>query len=177
VLYIAFLFAASAAFAGPAGNFERAGISGFLLSIPTTAKMALRTSGDAYVTAGRSGEAHMTADRKAIGTSEVFELIDRDGGTLRSGDAVHLRASNGQYVVVEDGGDAGVSVNGATTGAWETFIIVKVGPGDTITPGDAVAFRTSGGRYLTVEGDGGAHVTARGVAIGAWETFRYMTPC
>lgn len=176
MLHIAFLLAAFAAFAGPMGSFERARANAFLQNMPTTAQISLRTAADAYVTAGRGGGPNVTADRKAIGAWEVFELVDRDGGTLHSGDAVQLRASNGQYVVAESGGDAGVSVNGAA-GAWETFMIVKVGSGDTITPGDAVAFRTIGGKYLTAEGGGGANVTARGTAIGAWQTFRYLAAC
>ena len=57
----------------------------------------------------------MNANRNAIGGWETFRIVDLGGGL------VAVQASNGQYVVAEDGGGGSVNANRDDIGSWETF--------------------------------------------------------
>jgi FtsP/CotA-like multicopper oxidase with cupredoxin domain len=77
---------------------------------------------------------------------------------------IALRASNGQYVVAENGGGGVVGANRNAIGPWETFGLINRGNGN-------VALRASNGQYVVAENGGGGVVGANRNAIGPWETF------
>lgn len=77
-----------------------------------------------------------------------------------------LRASNGQYVCAEMGGDAigTVNANRDKVGPWETFTIYP-------QPDGRMALQTINGRFFCAEGGGGDALHANRLAIGPWEHF------
>lgn len=136
----------------------------------TPLKMSLLSRGRFYVTAEGGGGANMTCNRREIGGWEVFDVIDRNGNELSSGDAIQLRTPGGQYIAPD------ISAKAANGSEAETFIIVKLsGSGGTIVaPGDAFALRSAGGKYLTAEGGGGQALTCNRTVVGDWERFTYV---
>jgi hypothetical protein len=133
-------------------------------------RMSLLSQRQFYVTAEGGGGANMTCNRREVGDWETFEVIDRNGSNLTSGDAIQLRAPGGQYIAPD------ISANAANTSAAETFIIVKLGgsSGTIVVPGDTFALRSAAGKYLTAEGGGGRGLSCNRTEIGQWETFRYV---
>lgn len=77
-----------------------------------------------------------------------------------------LRASNGQYVCAEMGGDdiGTVNANRDRVGPWESFTMLP-------QPDGRVAIRTVNGRFFCAEGGGGGDLHANRTVIGPWEHF------
>jgi hypothetical protein len=126
---------------------------------------------DLYVCAELGGGAEVNANRVAAGPWETFTLVDLDGGSLDSGDAIQLKTSDGQhYLLAELGGGARADATSTNAGPWETWTLVGL-ESDSIGPGARVALRASTGHYLVAEGGGGGEVNANRAAIGPWETF------
>jgi beta-glucanase (GH16 family) len=101
---------------------------------------------------------------------EKFTLIDKNGGSLESGDLVYIKAGNGQYFMAANGG--GSTLNAASNNEldWETFRIVKQNGGGTINNGDVIGLQTiTSGRWVSAENGGGGPVFAYGPAFGPWE--------
>lgn len=79
-----------------------------------------------WVAAGGGGGAVNTTSSTA-GAFEAFRILNLDGwADFLTGDRVALQASNGQYVVAENGGGGGagsVNANRSAIGPYETFVI------------------------------------------------------
>src|SRR5690349_9816067 len=54
--------------------------------------------GNRFMTAENAGGGAVTANRTAAQAWETFQLIDKNGGSLDSGDLVFLKTDNGFYV-------------------------------------------------------------------------------
>jgi len=71
------------------------------------------------------------SDASQTGPWERFTIERVSGGAndmISDGDQFALKASNGQYVVAENGGGGLINANRTTRGAWETFTFVKTEP-------------------------------------------------
>jgi len=112
------------------------------------------------------------ADALALGPWEKWNLIDNNGGSLESGHFISLQASNGRYMVTEDGGGSTLEANRTSSGGWETFRIWKIGGSGVIHSGDRIALQSSNGKYVAAENGGGGEVNANCSSIGAWETLK-----
>jgi hypothetical protein len=83
---------------------------------------------------GGGGEVRMdtllTNNDPLYATSSERFTIEKLSGTpgtiLNHGDTFALRASNGQYVVAENGGGGAINANRSVRGAWETFTWDKI---------------------------------------------------
>ncbi len=80
---------------------------------------------------------------------------------------ITFRASNGQYVCAEEGGNHAVNANRDVAGPWETF-------GRLPQPDGRFAYQSSGGYYLTAEEGGGGALSCNRTAVGPWECFREL---
>jgi Domain of unknown function (DUF5010)/DUF5010 C-terminal domain len=130
-----------------------------------------RTDNGHYLVAESGGGERMYANRTSQGAWESFTLIDRNGGSLQSGDPIRLQAHDGYYVAAELGGGDTVNANRWTPGAWEEFRIIRTaGPG-VISNGDQVAIQSINNNYFSAEAGGGGLLNANRTAIGPWETF------
>ncbi len=130
-----------------------------------------------FVVAEGGGGDVVNANRVAIGSWETFTLIDLNGGSLESGDLVHIQSVNGHFVVAESGGGDVVNANRTVPLEWETFRIEKVGGSGTISSGNIISLQAyngwsgGGGNYVVAEDGGGSVVNANRGAVGAWEMF------
>lgn len=123
-----------------------------------------------YLGAQNNGGGAVLAVATQAQAWEQFTLIDRNGGSLQSGDLVHVKAGNGQYFQAANGG--GSTLNAASNNEldWETFRVVKENGGGTINNGDLVGLQTiTSGRWISAENGGGGSVFAYGPAYGPWE--------
>lgn len=151
--------------------------------------VSFRSSGGFYMVAEGSGGGDVNANRTAVGPWELFAVIDINGGTLQSGDAVHILAFNGvHYVVAESGGapigtmppPGQVFANRTVPFSWTTFIIRKAdGSSGVIGNNQQISLQSSGGFYVVAEGGGApqgtpppnGQVFANRTAVGPWEIF------
>lgn len=90
--------------------------------------------------------------------------------SFASAQTVSLQASNGQYMVAEEGGGGTVNANRNSAGAWETFSLDDFNGGD-LYDGDQVAFQTANGSYLQAQNGGGGAFLAIGGGPWSHETF------
>lgn len=81
---------------------------------------------------------------------------------------VNLKASNGQFVVAEWGGDREVKANRNAAGDWERFVVIDVNGGNLVV-GDTVRLRAQNGKFVVAEN---GLVKANRAAGGLWETFK-----
>ncbi len=89
-----------------------------------------RTATGHFLVAEGSGGREVLANRPAAGPWETFVIVKVRGSAgqeIVHGDAIALRASNGQYVVAEGGGGGVVNANRNAIGPWETFVLEVVG--------------------------------------------------
>jgi len=143
------------------------------LSAKGILRIALRTSGGYYVTADGAGGGLVHVGAPQILAWEEFSIIDRNGGSLLSGDSVNLLTQDGHYVMAWDNGGGAVEATSEHDEAWERFTILKQNGTGTINPGDSIALRTGSGHYFVAEGGGGGGnlLNANRTAIGPWEVF------
>ena len=138
---------------------------------------AFQSVGGFFVVAEGGGGDVVNANRGAIGSWETFTLIDLNGGSLESGDLVHIQSVNGHFVVAEGGGGDVVNANRTVPLEWETFRIEKVGGSGVISSGNTISLQAyngwsgGGGNYVVAEDGGGSVVNANRDAVGAWEMF------
>ncbi|WP_208726100.1 M12 family metallopeptidase [Corallococcus terminator] len=138
--------------------------------------ISLRALRGHYVVAEGGGGGAVNANRAAVGAWERFQLVDRNGFELQTGDLIHLQTASGNYVMAVNGGGAGVTATPTAPGNYETFRILKIaGTGLlTIGTGDTVALSTNellNPRYLYADNGGDGSVYAAGAAVGQWEQF------
>jgi N-acetylneuraminic acid mutarotase len=83
---------------------------------------------------------------------------------------VHLRASNGQYVVAEGGGGGVVNANRDVAQTWETFVLFDHN-GGTLANDDVVSLRTFNRLYLMAQNGGGGALQASSSEVSSHEKF------
>ena len=139
---------------------------------PSTPTYSFRTSSGRYLTAPGGGGGDFTATASGIDSlTSQFKIIDVNGGSLTSGDTVHIQTNRNYYLMAFNGGGGDVATSGWAM-SWETFQIIKVGGTGQISGGDSVALLGPNGvHYLVAEGGGGGTVNCNRTSIGPWETF------
>lgn len=80
---------------------------------------------------------------------------------------VDFRASNGQFVSAEWGGERELRANRNTRGNWERFVLIDLTGGELLA-GDAVQLRAQNGKYVSADNGG---MIANRSTPGPWETF------
>lgn len=125
-----------------------------------------------YVGAQNNGGGAVIATATVAQAWENFALIDKNGGSLVSGDEVYIRAGSGQYWQAANGGGSTLNAGSYNQLGWETFRIVKASGTGTIVSGDVVGLQTTTtNNWVSAENGGGGTVFAYGGALGAWEKF------
>jgi hypothetical protein len=139
---------------------------------PSTPTYSFRTSNGRYLTAPGGGGGDFTATASSIDSlTSQFKIIDVNGGSLNSGDTVHIQTNRNYYLMAFGGGGGDVATSGWAM-SWETFTIVKVGGTGQISGGNSVALLGStGAHYVVAEGGGGGTVNCNRLSIGPFETF------
>jgi len=139
---------------------------------PSTPTYSFRTANGRYLTAPGGGVADFTATATSINSlTSQFKIIDVNGGSLMSGDTVHIQTNKNYYLMAFGGGGGDVATSGWAM-AWETFYITKVGGSGQIGNGDSIALLGPNGiHYLVAENGGGGTVNCNRTSIGPWETF------
>jgi chitinase len=124
-----------------------------------------------FVGAENNGGGAVNATATLAQAWERFSIEDINGGTLESGDRVHIRAGNGQFFQALNGG--GSSLNAASNNRleWEIFTLDKESGGGPINNGDVVGIQAWSGNWVSAENGGGGPVFAYGGALGPWERF------
>jgi hypothetical protein len=161
--------------ASETGEFTGGDITALLALYPKSpTTLSFRTDNGHFLVAEFGGGQYIASDRTAIGPWERFVYADVNGGDLRHGDFINLRAADGTFWVAEGGGGGGVNVNRTAAGPFETFRIINLDGWADFLTGDRVALQASNGQYVVAEGGGGGgagSVNANRSAIGPWETF------
>lgn len=139
---------------------------------PSTPTYSFRTSNGRYLTAPGGGGGDFTATASGIDSlTSQFKIIDVNGGSLMSGDTVHIQTNRNYYLMAFGGGGGDVATSGWAQ-SWETFTIIKVGGTGSISGGNSVALLGPNGvHYLVAEGGGGGTVNCNRTAVGPFETF------
>lgn len=136
-----------------------------------TATFATLTSGE-FLCADKGGGGALTANRASAQGWETFTLLDRNEGTLESGDLVYVRTSGGSYLQAEGGGGKALSAASANQLDWETFRLVKRQGSGTIASGDVVGLQTLSGYWVSALDGGGGKVDVHARSLQGWESFR-----
>ncbi|HET6978695.1 MAG TPA: hypothetical protein VFI24_20355 [Pyrinomonadaceae bacterium] len=140
---------------------------------PSTPTYSFRTAnGTRYLNAPNGGGGDFNATTAFISPlTSQFKIIDVNGGSLMSGDTVHIQTSKNYYLMAFGGGGGDVATSGWAQ-AFETFRIIKVGGTGQIGNGSSVALLGPNGiHYLVAENGGGGTVNCNSTTIGPWETF------
>jgi cytochrome c len=137
----------------------------------------IRASNGQWVAAEGGGGGDVNANRSAAAQWETFTLIDWNGGTLDTNDAVSFRTYDGvHYLVAVGGGGGAVRATSVQAAAAERFTLIRMSGSGAIGSGTSVAFRASNGQYLVAEGGGGGGLNADRDSVGVWETFTLVLP-
>jgi hypothetical protein len=125
-----------------------------------------------FVGAQNNGGGAVNATATAAQAWENFTLIDKNGGSLVSGDEVYIKAGGGQYFQAVNGGGSTLNAASLNQLDWETFRVVKDGGTGVIGSGNVVGLQTiTSGAWVSAANGGGGAVFAYGGALGAWEKF------
>jgi type 1 glutamine amidotransferase len=132
---------------------------------PTDPVVSLKAhANNQYVSAPNGGGSPLIANKTTVGTSELFDEIDKGNGNIA------LRAhANNQYVTAENAGAQSLIANRAAVGSWETFQLIHNSDGSISLKAGINA------EYVTAENAGGAPLIANRTAIGPWEEFDLST--
>lgn len=108
------------------------------------------------------------------GYEHVFNIIDRNGGVLQSGDSVNIRTASGHFLSAHFGGGRVVHAFYPWAEQWETFDIYKVGNKGQLLPGviengTNIALRTATEHFVTAQDGGKGSVHAERTGVGRWE--------
>jgi hypothetical protein len=150
-------------------------LRGYFASLSTKSflRAGLRTSGGYYVSADDGGGGLIHVNAPWVKQWEEITIVDRNGGTLVSGDSVNLLTHTGNYVMAWDNGGGTTDATSEHDLAWEQFTILKLNGTGAINIGDTIALQTGSGHYFVAEGGGGGTnvLNANRTAIGPWEQF------
>ena len=134
--------------------------------------VSLRTAtSNTYLSAANGGGSTLTASATAAQAWETFSLVDLNGGSLESGDNVHVRASNGQFLAAVNGGGSGLTASSSAPQGWETFKLVKRSGSGIIYSGDVVGLQSASGAWVSAQNGGWGSVLASAATLDAWESF------
>jgi hypothetical protein len=165
------------AYGAALGTWEQLTISG-LPTTPTTptpttiANVTLRTLiAGRYLGAMNNGGSTVSATATVADAWERFSVVDLNGGSLTSGDSIHVRTGGGQYLHATGGGGTTLDASATAPSAFTTFKLVKRNGTGTIVAGNEVALQTDSGAYVSAQNGGGGSVDATGPALDTWETF------
>ncbi len=153
-------------------------LSTLLFSLLPTAQaqeyqVSLRNSAGGYASAQSGGGGIIDSVHGDIGSWETFSLVKWYGGDLKSDDFVSLRAQNGKFVSVINGGGGDVIVNGPATSTWERLRVWDLSSNGIIRSGDPVQFETYDGHHLSADYRySDARIRAFAPWVGSWEVFR-----
>src|SRR5205085_4435028 len=136
-------------------------------------RIGLQTSGGYYVSADDGGGSTVHVNAPWVKQWEEMTIVDRNGGSLMSGDSVNVLTHNGHYLMAWDDGGASVDASSEHDLAWEEFTIIKTNGSGAIGVGDTIALQAGSGNYFCAEGGGGGAdvLNATRTAIGPWEQF------
>ncbi|SEU42240.1 Astacin (Peptidase family M12A) [Myxococcus fulvus] len=112
-----------------------------------------------------------TLGGQAIGQRDALSITDAASVARMYSRTISLRASNGNYVVAENGGGGTVNANRTAVGEWERIRLVDRN-GDSLMSGDTVNLQTHNGSYIMAVNGGGSRINASSTAPGAYEGFR-----
>lgn len=140
--------------------------------------ISLRAANGKYVQAMNGGGGGVNALASTPdGPAELF-LLDLDGKTLDSGNAVSFLTSDTRHHLTPDRGGfvSGflhnvVRAERSSLGEWEEFTIEKIGGGKTISTGDQIVLKASKGAYVSSEFCQGFRLIANRRSVGACEKF------
>jgi hypothetical protein len=136
-----------------------------------TATFATELTGQ-FLCAEQGGGGGVKADRAAPQAWETFKLLDRNDGSLESGDVVYIQASNGSYLQAETGGGQALNAGSKNQLDWEAFRVVKRQGSGKIANGDIVGLQTLTGYWVSALDGGGGAVDVHAKAMSGWEAFR-----
>ncbi|MFT3776438.1 MAG: glycoside hydrolase family 16 protein [Minicystis sp.] len=123
-----------------------------------------------FVGAQDNGGGAVIATATVAQAWETFTLIDKNGGSLVSGDEVFIKTGGGQYFQALDGGGSTLNAASYNQLGWETFRIVKVNGSGVIHSGDVIGLQAvTKGTWVSAQNGGGGPVFAYGSALGDWE--------
>ena len=123
-----------------------------------------------FVGAQNNGGGQVNATATIAQAWEKFTLIDKNGGSLVSGDEVYIKTGGGQYLQAVNGGGGDLNAASLNQQAWETFRIVKASGTGVITTGNVVGLQAiTKGAWVSAQNGGGGQVFAYGAALGSWE--------
>ena len=126
--------------------------------------ISLRSVSENYVSAETGGGRTLTADRRAPGEWETFEVIDLERGRIA------LRTHTGRFFSAEGGGGGALNAMQDRIGPWETFTVLDLGGGE-------FAFETQNNHLVTVEGGGTLRADRRTIVrVTERFTVRDLTP-
>ncbi|MCP3063716.1 M12 family metallopeptidase [Myxococcus sp. K38C18041901] len=108
---------------------------------------------------------------QAIGQRDALSITDAASVARMYSRTISLRASNGNYVVAENGGGGTVNANRTAVGEWERLRLMDRN-GDSLMSGDTVYLQTHNGNYIQALNGGGSRTNATPTAPGEWESFR-----
>lgn len=143
------------------------------LSTKGMLRCGLRTVNGHYVSADDAGGGAIHVNAPWLRTWEELTIIDRNGGSLVSGDSVNILTQNAHYVMALDNGGGATQATSTHDLTWERFTILKQNGSGAIVPGDTIALQAGSGHYFVAEGGGGGTnvLNANRTAIGPWEQF------
>lgn len=144
--------------------------------------VALQTYSGAYVSVGDGGGGPVYVNAPRVAGWEYLTIIDRNGGSVNSGDQIDILTVDGHYLMAQDNGGEAVDATSTHPEAWETFTIWKTNGSGTITfgsigSGDKIAIQAGNGNYFVAEGGGVPQtvysdpLNANRTSIGPWEQF------
>ena len=125
---------------------------------PLSIKVALKASNGKYVSVGNVGNSPVQANRDAISSREIFEMIYQEDRRIA------LKAVNGKYVRNEQNGAQPLIATSDAVSSLETFEVINQG-------GQRVAFQASNGKYVGIEQNTAAPLQAKNEVIGNGESF------
>jgi CubicO group peptidase (beta-lactamase class C family) len=107
--------------------------------------------------------------------SSRFILVDRDDGTLKSGDSINLLSASGHWVSAEGGGSSILNANRFLPAVWEEFNIFLASNTQSravLSDGSDVAIRTSDGTFLRADSIASGSLIADGTTVTAAHSFK-----
>ena len=140
---------------------------------PATPYYTIRASSGNLVRATNGGGGTVNATGTSSTYETQFKFLDPNGGSLFSGDPIHIQTNRNYFLSAVGGGGSGIETQKWTMG-YETWTIHRVAGFGAISAGDQVAFRSANGYYMSALNGGGSSLTATATSIGTWETFTFQ---
>lgn len=140
----------------------------------TIHRYALRASSGHYVSPDAGGGYAIRAGAPHIKEWESLTIIDKNGGSLTSGDTVFVMTWRANFFMAYDGGGQYMDATAIHKLAWETFTVYKTSGTGSIGVGNEIALRAGSGHYIYPQNGGGPgdlFFRADSPTIGTWQKF------